>query len=710
MSTEKLARAHTLLNQGDHAQAETLYREILAVQPNLASALFGLGQVAMACDRPTAAAELLQKALQAEPDNPEYWLALAKALTLAGYPDDAGKVLAEGQNAGVLAKDSPAPDALPAYALEEIARAQKALEKQQHHRANQIAKELAQKWPNSFEIQNLLGRIKAQQGQYREALEPLYKAHQLAPDNWRLLLDLGQCLHRLRQLGDARQCLERVLEQQPDQPVALLHLSSVMNHLGKAQQALELADKGLNSKPDEAQFWLCKGNAYRTLKQADEARHAYQKALELRPNYAQAITNLGNLANDQGRHQEAAEHYRHALKLLPDHPETLHNLGAAYFEMGLPDEALSSYEKAAALDPRKIETIEAIGGLRAWTDPDDPKLLALRSALDAGHLPLDQQMHAGFALAKALYDLKQFDEAFEVYEAANQAALQFHGPWKINVRAALFNEFQKVAKKGLLRPPADHGLADQCEVFILGFSRSGKSLIEGLLTADPAIQAARETRDFITRSSTHIGELSAIEHTNPILHYLKALDSATSRADARRYLDEVNPARQLRTLTNPDNLPVLGFLAHWLPKTPIIFCRRQLLDLGLACYFKRYARGNEYSYRLDTLGQEIRIYDAFIDLWKAHLPNPMLEVQYEELVADPESVAKQIYAFLGREWKPEYMASLDQNAALVEAISPAGSIEAPSAIRDDFVGFSEPFRDRLDDLIKGYESVTIKND
>ncbi|QOC21217.1 tetratricopeptide repeat protein [Wenzhouxiangella sp. AB-CW3] len=708
MSTEKLARAHNLLEQGKLSEAETQYREILALEPGHASAHHGLARVALASDQPAAAAELLQKALHAEPGNPDHWLALARALTLAGFPDDAGKVLAEGQAAGVLGDDSGPKAELPHHAKKELADANKAASRGQFRRAEKIMADLVRRWPEHFEVQQLLGKILARQQKHREAIEPLYEAHKLDRKNTEVLAILGSCLQSLRQLGDARKCFEQVLAMEPDNAGVHNQLASVLHSLNEDQSALEHAERALAIKPDFPSALINKGNALRGLKRTDAAREAYQQARHLQPDYFAAEANLGTVDRDDGHTLSARDHYKRSLELKPDQPDILHNLGSVHMDLGEPEEALACYREAARLAPHRIETLEAVGDLTTWADAEDKHLQALTEALDAGHLPLQEQVFAGFALGKALLDLGEEDAAFQRYQQANLCARKLYGKHQPELAIGLLKVFGGFMKPGFLEKRKDFGDTDACEIFVMGFSRSGKSLVESLITGDPDITPCREQRDFMVFGHSRLGAEKNKFSSRHLINYIRELEADESRREAARYLDQYNPERMPRTLTNPGNLPLLGFLPLWMPKTPIIFCRRDLMDLGLSCYFKRYAQGHEYSYDLAALGQEIRLNDAFIDLWLEYLPNPMLEVHYEDVVRQPEQTARTIHEFLGREWKPEYLDVLDTRQDLAAALGPAGSVDAPMALRDDFIGFSKPFHHRLEPLVKGYESINIK--
>jgi tetratricopeptide (TPR) repeat protein len=700
MCTSQLARAHTLLEQGDLAKAETLYREILALEPNQASAIHGLARVAMASDQPSAAAELLQTALRIEPGNPEHWLALARALALAGYPDDAGKVLEEGQAAGVLGEEKPCDTPLPRSARDTLAKALKDLERGHHERAIRDARQVARRFPESGHAAKMLGTILMAAGHHAQALEPLQNAARRLPDDGQVMANLGGTLQILGHLPQARACLERAVELIPEDPVAHSNLSALLQRHREFDAAIKHADIALKLRPDSPAALINKGNVLRSAKRFNEARELFEKAVRLDPANISALTNLGAVAKDTNEPELARSYYEQAIEHKPDHPESLHNLGSLYKDLGQPARAQHYYELAWQAAPQRPEHAEALVEFRTFTDPQDPLLDQLAEALQSGRLSRVDKVYAGFALGKGLLDLGRNDDAFSCYEMGNKAA--HTRPCQLpEGLTSLLAEQRRLFDGGFAERIARFGLDGPRDIFVLGFSRSGKSLVETLVAQHPATRAQAERDNFAKFARQRFQD----QHGQLSVNHLEHLSSEMANRDLRAWLEARGPDTERLIWTLPGNIYYLSLLAALLPASPLIFCRRDLMDLGLSCYFKRYREGHEYTYDLTELGQHMRLYDEYIDLWLDTLPNPMLEVQYETMVRQPKETARTIYDFVGLDFRPEYLDGLEANRGLVEHIGPAHSLEAPAPIRDDFIGFSRPFEDRLEPLVRGYESV-----
>jgi hypothetical protein len=194
--------------------------------------------------------------------------------------------------------------------------------------------------------------------------------------------------------------------------------------------------------------------------------------------------------------------------------------------------------------------------------------------------------------------------------------------------------------------------ADESPVFIVGTPRSGTSLTEQILAWHGGVAAAGELDD-IPRALRELagGPLGTDDFVAP----LGSLDRDTLEAIAGRYLEAL-PGRAPGIVRITDKMPYnflhLGFIAQLFPRARIVHCRREPLDSCLSCFFQRFSRGNLQTYRLEHLGAYWRQYARLMAHWHAVLDLPILDLDYEALVADIEGQSRLLVAFLGLEWDP----------------------------------------------------------
>ena len=705
--------------QGRLPEAETLYREILTADPDNAEANHNLGDIAFRSGQIEQAVALLQKALMHDPQNPRNWRSLANTLTEAGYPDDALKVLEEGRQLGILppaedaarstaqrqgAKTTPkatrqAQERLPKDARRQLDNALTLFQSGKTSQALRLLHSMTKRHPKNGLLLKRYGQLLGQAGRDGNAIQPLAAAAELLPDDSEVLLHLATVLQKTGQLRAAADACRRGLSINPDDAPLHGNLSSILHRLHEYRDAIHHARRALEIDPEYPEAMNNLGNAFKAVKEIEKARECYVRALKTKPDYFAAYVNLGNLYRDEGDLVQAEALYEAGLKLRPKDTNTLHNLGTICKDTRRPEKALEYYRRAAELAPERLEHADAMSEFTHFSDPEDPLIQRLLKAIESDQITERDKAFAHFVLGKAMLDLGRPDEAFEFYRQANEA-MHPHAEAAPSFDA-LLRLYRRLHTEAFREQTRGFGLDAVPQVLVVGFSRSGKSLVESLIEAHPRAIAEGEKRRLLDFTQQKLadgrGRLS--------LDHLRSLTLEQSQADAREYLERIPDDSMLRVNTLPGNNYALGALALWLPKVPVIFCYRDLMDLGVASYFKRYAQGNRHTYQLEELGRHIRVYEEFMRFWKEVLPNPTLEVRYEELARAPEAGARRIYDFLGLEWKSEYLAHLDTHRELAEHIGPAHSLEAPAPIRANFINMAAPFLDHLAPLREAYETT-----
>jgi hypothetical protein len=106
----------------------------------------------------------------------------------------------------------------------------------------------------------------------------------------------------------------------------------------------------------------------------------------------------------------------------------------------------------------------------------------------------------------------------------------------------------------------------------------------------------------------------------------------------------------------PDNVLWLGVIASLFPNARIVICRRDLRDVCLSCYFQNFVAGLPWSNDLADCAIRAVETERLIQHWLAVLPVPVLELQYEAMVADPEGQSRRLIDFLGLPWDPACLA------------------------------------------------------
>jgi tetratricopeptide (TPR) repeat protein len=493
--------------------------------------------------------------------------------------------------------------------------------------------------------------------------------------------------------------LKKVLSRQPDFAVAYHTLGMAQRHMGDLEGALKSHLTGVKRGAADPTVFNNIGVVYQDLGQMEQAEAYYRKAVAGQPGYAEALANLGAVLKELRHWQEAETCFRRTLQIQPGHVPTHINIGLLKTEQGAYDEAVASFERALALAPgdpyalvgmagvqeRKGEyeaayerllplieagraTPQAIGvfaALSGKVGKRDAAAQLLQSALASPGLDAAAQIRLGFAAGKLHDELKQYDVAFGHYARANDLAKQSQ-PYDSRVDRARMDQLQAVFSAqgiGMLPQAANRS---ELPVFIVGMPRSGTSLVEQILASHPQVYGAGELAEI----HQMISKITAAGDGSPYPQCMASVPPSTLDELAQTHLEHLKNMARVTTQPShgsqpsqpshgpvarvtdkmPHNFMHLGLIARLFPGARVIHTTRDPIDTCLSCYFQHFVGGINYSYDLGHLGQRYQNYQRLMTHWREVLPIKMMEVKYEELVANQEQISREMIDFVGLEW------------------------------------------------------------
>jgi len=427
-------------------------------------------------------------------------------------------------------------------------------------------------------------------------------------------------------IEEAAQLLKRARALAPRDPHVLNGLGLCLRAQGRMDAARDAFDAAVRADPRHAAAHYNRGAVLEDQDDVPGARAAYEKAISLQRDYVEPLASLAWLSAQNGDAAEARALGRRAITLAPRHPLARMALAAA---------DLQDRDYGAA----------------------EPQLMALLQ--DPALTPVNRTIVLG--LIGDLRDGQQRTaEAFAAYEACMAElrglyAAQYEAPGQLSAleRASrLFAAFERSPPEAWREaPPARPRAADpSVHAFLVGFPRSGTTLLENVLAAHPDVVSLEE-KDVLApsiRDCLHeeggverlagIGGGEALKRREA---YWTAVRSFGVEPRGRVFIDKMPLASQ--------NLPLIAKL---FPGAKILFALRDPRDVVLSCFRRRFGM-NPSMYQLLTLEGAARYYDMVMRLsalYRERLPLQIHTVRYEDLVDDFGAVAGGACAFLGLAW------------------------------------------------------------
>ncbi|HEX4635439.1 MAG TPA: tetratricopeptide repeat protein [Rhizomicrobium sp.] len=317
-----LSQAIAFHQTGRLADAERLYRQLMAVNPGEAAAPHMLGVVRAQQGRNSEALELMGTALALKPEAPEILSNYGNVLKAQGRFQEA---LASYDKALSIKPDYPATWNKRALVLRDLGRLAEALESAGKALSIQA---------NPIEALNTYGIVLADLGRPQEALAHYDRALTLAPAFPDALNNRALTLRNLKQLEDALASVEQALTSQGDFAEAWNNRGVILFDLKRMGEALQSYDQALVLRPGYADAYNNRAAALFGLRRFPESLADCDRALALQGRFADALYNRGNALSELNRPQEALSSYEQALAIDPDHPNALSGLANAAMTIG----------------------------------------------------------------------------------------------------------------------------------------------------------------------------------------------------------------------------------------------------------------------------------------------------------------------------------------------------------------------------------------
>ena len=403
-------------------------------------------------------------------------------------------------------------------------------------------------------------------------------------------------------------------------PGLLTTLGLALRRQGRLSEALQACDTAIGLAPEYAVAWLERGFALHQGNSLQLAEDSYRRAAMLDPARAAAAAGVAAIAAARNDPVVARDYAARALAADPGDP-VAHG-------------AIARCDIAAGAAPAAADRLRAL-----LADP------ALKP---------DNRSETLSLLGDALARLGDHGAAVAAHEAG-KAMLMVRFPHLAAAERHLHRvqriDAQVLAGPARWRPPLPveqgRGLA-----FLLGYPRSGTTLVENILASVAGVEALEELPTLAEAETQFLVPIDGAAR-------LFDLDAASAAALRSAYWQRVSdfgidPETRLFVDMDPLKSLHLPLIGHLFPAAPIVVMRRDPRDVVLSCFRQNFA-ASAIAPEFVSLERTARHYDALMRL-QGHclerLPNPVLELRYEALVADFDTVTQRLCDFLGLEWTP----------------------------------------------------------
>ena len=467
-------------------------------------------------------------------------------------------------------------------------------------------------------------------------------------DPW-LLCDLGRAHARGGDWPKAKTAFLRSVAVAPRHVDGWHNLGLACRRLGEIEGAFAALKRALLLNPSRADSYLAMGNLLISAGQFGDAAECFERAARHDPTLAAAMRRLAEFRSDEQKPAQAERAFRQALALDPSDSQGWCGLAQVLEHLGEAEEACRCYDKALSLRPDNALALGDYLAL-AGTDASDVHWGRAERYLDDPAVGDEAKALIAYGLAKNSRQSGKLEDAVRFAEQANAARRRVAGPLDRAELSARVDRIIATYGRGFFAGrPGGH--SDDRPVFVVGMPRSGTTLAEQILAQHPEAHGVGEIPD--------LARLAADRAPDAPWRAAAGMTAAEAEQDAERYLTRlVEEAGGAAVIVDksPLNFFHIAFIARLFPQARIVHCRRDARDVALSIWFENFAPTQQYATDLEDLAAYQHHYRRLMAHWHAAAPLPILDLDYADLVRDPETEARRLLSFCGLDWEPACLA------------------------------------------------------
>ena len=507
-------------------------------------------------------------------------------------------------------------------------------------------------FPESHEAYSNLSRILLETGQYPLAENHLIKVISLKPDFLMAYQNLFNVYIRSNQREKAFNILNDCLKIAPNNPLITSNLGRFLLEEGNLEGAKKYIKKSIELKPD---FWIAYNNLgtlEATIGNLIEAEKNFHKVIEINPNCLEAYVNLGEIKNDLFKLKEAEALFLKTLQIKEDFVNGYSSLFRFYEKT---NNLIKLKEQLNSQNKNKIIRNEILM-YRSRILFREKNFAEAKEQIDKVSLDwveiTDPNTRLNFWSFKAFIEEKlgNFKDAYDSF-TKSQLNTKYEKCNKLQFRNYILDYRKNLQNKNFFLKRNTFFKEKNNVCFLIGFPRSGTTLLDTILRSHPEIDVIEEKpivnslekviKNQFNYQLDEIYKLSEFQTEKLRKYYLENIYKLSDKKNAQIMIDKF----PFQTVS----LPLINFI---FPEAKVIFAHRHPYDTVLSCFQQAFEPNNAMA-NLRSLRESSEIYDLTMKMWveyKEKLKLNFTTSKYESLVNNFEIHTKKIMDFLEIEW------------------------------------------------------------
>lgn len=507
---------------------------------------------------------------------------------------------------------------------------------------------------NHFETIFFLAILNAQTKKYDQAKQLLEKAIQIKPEMPELYNSLGLIHRDMGNFDQSLVCLKKAIRIFPEFAIAYNNMGIVYKDLDDVEQAEKNFLYSINLDPNNSDPYNNLGLIYRDSNQQNKAKKFFEKSLEINPKNLQTLNNFGNLYKNLGLIDKAENYFYEAIKININFLDSYVNLAVMYERINLNEKLKEIINKANKVFPSNI-ILKLFHGQYLYKIKKFTEAIECLNQISFSKNQLNRERLRYLTLAKCYDKLGDIDNSFKFYKKTNEINLEQKKDnidkkqtlKIINERTSFFIN-EKIKSWSL----NNYNKSNFNPIFLIGFPRSGTTLLDTILRSHPFINVIEEKplveELVISIHKEIVGDLKNLKNLNE-----KQIESLQNQylENIKKYNDN-NINAKIFIDKMPLNIIHVGEIIRVFPNAKFILSLRHPCDAVLSCFMQSFKLNSAMANFLD-IESAAHMYDCVMKLWIEYKKLFSINfhiVKYEDVINNFDSTINGTLKFLNLQW------------------------------------------------------------
>ena len=461
---------------------------------------------------------------------------------------------------------------------------------------------------------------------------------------------------------------------------------------GEYDKSIDLLNDALKRSKNNTNFINNIGLGYYRKKDYIKAEGYFNKVLELNPRFINTINNLAGLYNEINNTNESERLYLKALSINDNVLETNYNYASFLQTLGRYDEAEKYYQKTLDINKDFTRADKSLAMLKKYKK-SDKYISSLEEKIKNKNLHRSNIKDLSFALGKIYEDIGEYKKSFEYIKMANDIKKQLtkfdiNNEIKFFMKIKNFHENTKIKNLQITE-------TKKKIIFILGMPRTGTSLVEQIISSHDKVYGSGELpfldqyfrrylENFEEQQNVEVDLVKFKENYLTIIEKMTSSDVVTDKA--------------------PLNFRWIGLIKLIFPNAIIIHCKRDPLENSWSIYKNDFEGGMLFSNDAQDIASYYNIYLNLMSYWKSTFNKDIYDLNYEDLINNPESKIREMITFCGLDWQDACL-EYYKNKKSIKTVSFS---QARKPIYKDSLKGTTKFKNYIQDLEDALSSSKVR--